>query len=126
MTLHKLEAQLRALDAALLARLQKRGFDADQLLGWAASIGGDHGARNRLKGEVREIDPAIVHGTPEVGSVAHDRLTALGAAALASGELAVCVLVARRLSLWRRSAGSASPLRDGDVSSVLPGRPRPP
>jgi UTP--glucose-1-phosphate uridylyltransferase len=92
MTIDKLRDQLKQLAPPLFARLRDRGFDPTQLETWAASLGGDHAARNRLSGTVTEVDPKIIQQVPEPGSVAHQRLSNIGNAALARGELAVCVL----------------------------------
>jgi UTP--glucose-1-phosphate uridylyltransferase len=88
---------VRSLDPALLRRLLAAGFDRERFLGLAATLtDGEAPARRRLrntvKGGVSAPLPGEIGQLPEPGSAEHERLRALGAASLASGELAFCVM----------------------------------
>jgi UTP--glucose-1-phosphate uridylyltransferase len=88
---------LAALPAETRALLERFAFDDAAAARFAASLSGDDGparrrARNEVAGPVvapktEEIPEAPTAGTPE-----HDRLKALGEAAIARGELAFCVM----------------------------------
>jgi UTP--glucose-1-phosphate uridylyltransferase len=105
---NKLKAQLQSLSPELRERLAQRGFDAVELERWAASLGGDPAARNRLVGEVSEVDPGRIHSVSEA-----ERLEQVGEEALRRGELAVCVLAG---GMATRMGGVVKALVD-----VLPG-----
>jgi UTP--glucose-1-phosphate uridylyltransferase len=83
---------LAGLSPELRARLESRGFRADRLLAWAASVGSDRDARNRLGGDVEPPAPGDVGELPPEGSDAWRRLEAIGLEALRAGEVALCVL----------------------------------
>lgn len=87
-----LRDQIAALPPELMNELRARGFDPEQLMRWAASVGGDRDARNRLSGRVEPPRPSDVRDAPEPGTAEHERLTAVGMDALARGEVALCVL----------------------------------
>lgn len=87
-----LDDQLTGLGPDLQARLRARGFDAERLRRWAATLGKDRDARNRLAGEVEPPAPGDVADAPVEGTPEHARLAAVGEAALQRGELALCVL----------------------------------
>ncbi len=88
----KLAEALAALDPSLLARLRAHGFDPARLGAWAATVGVGRDERNRLPGEVEAPRAGDVVDAPVPGTPDHARLHAVGAAALARGELALCVL----------------------------------
>jgi UTP--glucose-1-phosphate uridylyltransferase len=86
-----LKDQLSALPKPLLDRIHARGFSEDRLLAWAAAIG-DRERRNRLSGKVEPPRPGDVRDAPAPGTPEHDRFTEAGNAAIARGEVALCVL----------------------------------
>jgi UTP--glucose-1-phosphate uridylyltransferase len=86
-----LETQLDALPGELRDRLAARGFDAERLKAWAADIG-NQDRRNRISGDVTTLAEAKIPRRAEQGTVDKKRYVDLGAEALASGRLAVCVL----------------------------------
>jgi UTP--glucose-1-phosphate uridylyltransferase len=87
----RLAEELDALSPALRNRLAARGFEARRLLEWAAGLGGDPLARNRLRAEVRRFPEEALDRVP-AGDAERARLRALGQAELERGALAVCVL----------------------------------
>jgi UTP--glucose-1-phosphate uridylyltransferase len=84
--------QIEALPRALRDRLAARGFDPGKLQAWAAAIGKDRDQRNRLPGKVEPPYPGDLATLPEPGTPEHEALRARGQAALARGEVALCVL----------------------------------
>ena len=93
----ELASELATLDPHLRARLDAAGFDADRFLGLASTLtDGDAEARRRernsVKGEVTAPLPEEIRTLPAPGTAEHTRLAALGAAALARGELAFCTM----------------------------------
>jgi UTP--glucose-1-phosphate uridylyltransferase len=98
---------LKDLPDALKARLQARGFDGGQLLEWAGRVGeGDE--RNRLTGEVELVPESELERLPR-DEQERAALRARGERALASGELAICVL-----------AGGMATRMGGVVKSLVP------
>lgn len=87
-----LDQDLANLPKPLVTRLAARAFDPNRLAEWAASIGRDRDARNRLPGVVEPPRPEDVVDLPAPGSSEHARNEALGREALARGEVALCVL----------------------------------
>jgi UTP--glucose-1-phosphate uridylyltransferase len=87
-----LDQDLTNLPEPLLARLAARGFDPRRLEEWAASVGRDRDARNRLPGVVEPPRPEDIVDLPAPGSPEHARNEALGREALSRGEVALCVL----------------------------------
>lgn len=87
-----LTEQIAALSEPLRERLRARGFDPDRLARWAASVGKDRDARNRLPGKVEPPAPGDVADAPVEGTEEYARCRAAGQAALARGEVALCVL----------------------------------
>ncbi len=92
-----LETQLASLDPALVRRLEAAGFDRARFLELAATLTeGDAALRRRLrntvKGEVMAPRPGEIAELPRAGTPEHERLRAIGAAALARGELAFCTM----------------------------------
>lgn len=92
-----LETQLASLDPALVRRLAAAGFDRARFLELAATLTeGDAALRRRLrntvKGEVMAPRPGEIAELPRAGTAEHERLRAIGAAALARGELAFCTM----------------------------------
>lgn len=87
-----LAAQLSALSSSLRQRLAARGFDEARLLRWAATVGVDRDARNRLPGVVEPPAPGDVTDAPVEGTPEHARLREAGLEALRRGEVALCVL----------------------------------
>ncbi|WP_437926845.1 UTP--glucose-1-phosphate uridylyltransferase [Sorangium sp. So ce291] len=87
-----LAQQLSALPAPLLKRLHDRGFDGSRLSRWAATIGVERDARNRLPGRVEPPTPDDITAAPVEGTAEHGRYRERGLAALAGGEVALCVL----------------------------------
>ncbi|MBI4954696.1 MAG: UTP--glucose-1-phosphate uridylyltransferase [Myxococcales bacterium] len=108
-----LAAELAALPAALSVRLAARGFSADKLVTWAHTLGPGSEARNRLAGRVEPVAASDV-GSPPVAGEGLERARAVGEAALARGELAVCVLAG---GMATRMGGVVKALVE-----VLPGR----
>lgn len=82
-----LAEELMTLDPALRARLDVRGFRAEDLLGWAATLGGDPSERNRLQGLVEPVPAALLPSATD-----SEALRELGRRELAAGRVAVCVL----------------------------------
>ncbi|WP_437615215.1 UTP--glucose-1-phosphate uridylyltransferase [Sorangium sp. So ce834] len=109
-----LAQQIAALPAPLLARLRARGFDPDRVARWAASIGKDRDARNRLPGTVEPPAPGDVMELPAEGTPEHARCREAGLAALRRGEVALCVLAG---GMATRMGGVVKALVE-----VLPGR----
>ncbi|EYF06541.1 UTP--glucose-1-phosphate uridylyltransferase [Chondromyces apiculatus] len=87
-----LEAQLAALPDPLLQRLRSRGFDPERLAQWAAMVGKDRDARNRLSGTVEPPAASDIADLPAEGTPEHARCREAGLAALRRGEVALCVL----------------------------------
>ena len=95
-----LAQQIAGLDEGLRARLRSAGFDATRFLKLAATVADAHApdatarreARNRVAGEVRGPAEGEVLVAAAPGSPDHARLTAIGDAAIANGELAFCVM----------------------------------
>jgi UTP--glucose-1-phosphate uridylyltransferase len=100
MTEPELRAELAALPPSLRTRLAAAGFDEDRLLTLAAPLfarargeaAPDREARNRVRGAVEAPRPDDVVEAPAPGSAEHQRLGAIGRAAIERGELAFCVL----------------------------------
>jgi len=84
--------EIEALDPSLLASLRARGLDEERLVSWARQVGIDREARNRLSGTVEPPRPDDVVDAPLAFGPEHARLWALGEAAIARGEVALCVL----------------------------------
>lgn len=94
MEVSDLAADLDTLDPALRARLEAHGFSRERLLAWGASLRegtaeARRDARNRVRGEVRAPAPEELPAAPGQGD---ERLRAIGRAALAQGQVALCVL----------------------------------
>lgn len=87
-----LAQQISALPAPLLKRLHDRGFEAPRLARWAATIGVERDARNRLPGPVEPPTPDDIAAAPVEGTADHGRHRERGLAALSAGEVALCVL----------------------------------
>jgi UTP--glucose-1-phosphate uridylyltransferase len=87
-----LDQDLAELPQPLVDRLSARGFSSERLLDWAASVGRDRDARNRLPGTVEPPLAEDVVDLPPPGSPEHLRNEALGRDAIARGEVALCVL----------------------------------
>jgi UTP--glucose-1-phosphate uridylyltransferase len=87
-----LHEELASLPLALRSRLAARGFEAAQLEAWAATIGKDRDRRNRLPGKVEPPYPGDIVDVPAEGTPAFEEHRARGQAALARGEVALCVL----------------------------------
>jgi UTP--glucose-1-phosphate uridylyltransferase len=97
--LDDLRKALATLPAPLRARLDAVGFSDAWLLGVAAPLtvpGSDprvrQRERNQVRGEVRGPGPGEIHALPAAGSPEEARLRVRGEAALAAGELALCVM----------------------------------
>lgn len=108
-----LKAQLGALDDDTRAALEKCGFDEARFLALAATLqDGDPRARratrNRVKGPVRAPLASELTRAPEDGAE-HERLRAVGRAALERGEVAFCVL-----------AGGMATRMGGVVKALVP------
>jgi UTP--glucose-1-phosphate uridylyltransferase len=88
----KLDDQIAALPSALVKRLEARGFDAQRLRAWAASVGTGRDERNRLKGSVEPPLANDIAELPPAGSPQRASAEARGREALARGDVAVCVL----------------------------------
>jgi len=98
------ESQLRAdlanIPAPLRARLGAAGFDDARLVSLAAPLfaraSGQQTAgkdeRNRVRGAVEPPRESDVRDAPVAGTAEHERLAALGTAAIRRGELALCVM----------------------------------
>ena len=89
-----IEAELAALPSALRARLSAAGFRDDRLVALSHALSDKAAlfAKNRLTGEVSPPSDGELLPLPEPGSAEHERLRALGQAAIDRGELAFCVL----------------------------------
>ena len=99
----QLRADLAKVPAALRARLDAAGFDAERLVSLAAPLwerasraGGDpatdRGERNRVRGAVEAPRDGDVRDAPAPGTAEHERLTRVGMEAIRRGELALCVM----------------------------------
>jgi UTP--glucose-1-phosphate uridylyltransferase len=92
-----LQGQLASLDPALRERLDRAGFDEKRFVALAATLTegepeSRRRARNSVKGEVTPPAPDEILAMPATGTAEHERLCAVGAAALARGELAFCTM----------------------------------
>jgi UTP--glucose-1-phosphate uridylyltransferase len=87
-----LQRDLESLPQPLLERLRARGWDPAELQAWAASIGKDRDARNRLSGKVEPPYAGDIGEVPPEGSPELDALKKRGLDALARGEVALCLL----------------------------------
>jgi UTP--glucose-1-phosphate uridylyltransferase len=87
-----LESQLAALPADVHATLAECGFNAARLIELAKPLQEGVAADNLVKGTITPPAPGDVVELPAPGSAEHDRLTALGRAALERGEYALVVL----------------------------------
>ncbi len=125
--------ELSGLSPAQKARLRDRGFSADRLEAWAAGIGKDREARNRLAGRVEPPAEGDVDDAPTPGTGEHARLTQQGLDAMKRGELALCVLaggMATRMGSVVKALVEALPgktfldlrLREREVMSRIAGR----
>jgi UTP--glucose-1-phosphate uridylyltransferase len=96
MSLSTLEFELDRLSPALLARLEAAAFDRERLLEWAGTLKGDATARrntrNRVTGTVSAPRSDEILAAPTWGSPESEKLSELGQAAIARGELAFCVM----------------------------------
>lgn len=86
-----LEAELRNLHPELRAKLDAHGFDERRFLGWAAALGGDRDATNRLAA-VEAPAAGDVEDLERLSDAEKTRLRAIGEASLRRGEVAVLVL----------------------------------
>ena len=84
--------ELASLPFELRQRLESRGFRDDRLLSWAATVGTDRDARNRLAGSVEPPLHGDVADVPTEGSDEESRPRAPGLDALRAGRVAFCVL----------------------------------
>jgi len=91
-----LDKDLDSLSAELRSKLEAGGFDRAQLLALAATLTGDvvarRDTRNRVAGPARAPGRDEIVDAPEESSASHERLAALGSAAIARGELAFVVM----------------------------------
>jgi UTP--glucose-1-phosphate uridylyltransferase len=95
-----LTSEIAHLPAAVRARLDAAGFDAPRLVALSApllarargetTVGADE--RNRIPGVVEPPGADDVFDAPAPSSDGYEELAALGLAAIARGELAVCVM----------------------------------
>ncbi len=87
-----LDDEVKALPEAILLDLRNHGFREDRLLLWAANVGKDRDARNRLAGTVEPPAPSDLTDAPSPGSTGYEEHRARGLEALRRGEVALCVL----------------------------------
>lgn len=91
-----LAAELRALPEEIQRRLQTAGFDEQRLISLAATLEGNaetrRTERNRVRGVVHAPAPDEILEIPDATSEEGERVRAIGRAALASGEVALCVM----------------------------------
>jgi UTP--glucose-1-phosphate uridylyltransferase len=87
-----LDAQLAALPADVKATLESCGFDAQRLIRLAQPLRDGVPADNLVKGTILPPAAGDVVQLPAAGSAEHERLAALGRAALERGEYALVVL----------------------------------
>lgn len=85
-----LREQLASLPPSFTSSL--RGFSPDRLIGWAQAMGTDRDLRNRLAGNVEPPAPGDIEDAEAPGTTVHERLSEQGRAAIARGEVALCVL----------------------------------
>jgi len=83
---------LRALPADLLASIRAHGFREDRLAEWAASVGKDRDARNRLTGTVEPPRPTDIAEEPARGGDGYTAFEQAGLDAIRGGKVALCVL----------------------------------
>ncbi|MBX3202820.1 MAG: UTP--glucose-1-phosphate uridylyltransferase [Labilithrix sp.] len=116
-----LETQLASLDPALVRRLEAAGFDRARFLELAATLTAGDAAlrrslRNTVKGEVIAPRPGEIAELPGAGTPDHERLRAIGAAALARGELAFCTMAG---GMATRMGGIVKALAEVDAGSTF-------
>jgi UTP--glucose-1-phosphate uridylyltransferase len=87
-----LESQLAALPADIKSTLAECGFNAARLTELAKPLQSGVPADNIVKGDIAPPAPGDVVHLPVAGTAEHERLTALGKAALERGEYALIVL----------------------------------
>ncbi len=87
-----LETQLAALPADIKRTLEECGFNAPRLIELAQPLQRGVPADNVVKGSIAPPAPGDVVHLPVAGTAEHERLTALGKAALERGEYALVVL----------------------------------
>ena len=94
----ELRAEIARIPAPLRGRLEAAAFDEEMLVGWAQSLranGGaaaDRGGRNRVPGPAEAPRSGDIADAPRAGDSESERLSAIGQAAIARGELAFCVM----------------------------------
>jgi UTP--glucose-1-phosphate uridylyltransferase len=86
-----LREELASLPDDVRAALARSNFDPERLLRWAAELGADRDARNRLP-SVEPLGPGDLESLPEPGSAAYEALVARGEGPLRRGEVALVVL----------------------------------
>ncbi len=109
-----LDEELATLPPSLRDRLGARGFAPSQLAAWATTIGKERDRRNRLPGTVEPPYPGDLVDLPAEGDAAYEAHRARGQAALARGEVALCLLAG---GMATRMGGVVKALVD-----ALPGR----
>ncbi|MBW2459693.1 MAG: hypothetical protein JRI68_34705, partial [Deltaproteobacteria bacterium] len=87
-----LDQQLADLPEPLRRRLAQRGFDPQRLAAWGADIFRGQDERNRLKGDVQPVGEDRIVTAPDPSNPRFAELHERGAAAVAAGQLAICVL----------------------------------
>ena len=87
-----LDSDLAELDPELMRRLATAGFDSQRLRGWAEHLLHAGPDVNRVDGRVTPPAPGDVAELPDRESAEGGRLSRLGGASLARGELALVVL----------------------------------
>jgi UTP--glucose-1-phosphate uridylyltransferase len=95
-----LRAEIAHLPAALRARLDAAGFDAERFVALAAPLHArargektaDGDERNRVRGLVEAPRPGDICDPPAIDSPDRDQLTAAGLDAIGKSELALCVM----------------------------------
>lgn len=103
-----LREELERLPADLRERLARSGFDPERLLRWAAEVGGDRDAINRLP-SVEPLAPGDLASLPEPGTPEYEALRAEGEGPLRRGEVALVVL-----------AGGMATRMGGVVKALVP------
>jgi UTP--glucose-1-phosphate uridylyltransferase len=87
-----LSDEIASLQKPLLDELRAHGFRDDRLLAWAATVGKDRDARNRLPGRVEPPRAGDLVDAPEPGKPGYEEHLRRGREAIARGEVALCVL----------------------------------
>jgi UTP--glucose-1-phosphate uridylyltransferase len=83
---------VRALPSDLLSTLKSHGFSETRLAAWAATVGKDRDARNRLSGSVEPPRATDIENEPRSADPSYAAYEKVGLDAIRAGKVALCVL----------------------------------